>query len=231
MARGHGAKTPHPPFSLHNRIVRGRFKSLWVLSKFWALRPASACLPDGGFIWLFFATGMAQYMGWVDLPDKLHALDVLANPWVMGVSGIAAIAEFFADKVPWLDSAWDSVHTLIRPVGGALLALAVVEPSDPAWQVLVFILGGGATLLSHGAKAGTRVAVNASPEPVSNVVTSTTEDVVTGGLLYLVLADPMTAGIVALVLFIACVAMIWWLRRMFKRLFTREKPKDVAPAA
>ena len=112
-----------------------------------------------------FTVGLARYMGWIDLPDNLAMLDVLANPWVMGVAAIGAIAEFFADKVAWLDSAWDTVHTFIRPIGGALLALSLVSEQDPAWQVVAFLLGGGAAILSHGAKAGTRAVVNASPNP------------------------------------------------------------------
>lgn len=92
---------------------------------------------------------------------------------LIGVAAVGAIAELFADKVLWLDSLWDGVHTLIRPLGGALLAMAVIDPSDPTWQVVVFLLGGGAALLSHGAKAGARPVVNTSPEPVSNIVAST----------------------------------------------------------
>ena len=131
------------------------------------------------------ATGIAMHFGVLPLPDHLQSLQILANPWVMGVAGVATLAEFFADKVAWLDSAWDAVHTFIRPVGGALLTLAVVDPSDPATQVIAFILGGGATLLAHGGKAGARAVVNTSPEPFSNVAVSTIEDVATGGLLFL----------------------------------------------
>ena len=81
-------------------------------------------------------TGIAMQFGVLPLPEHLDSLQVLANPWVMGAAGVAALAEFFADKIAWLDSAWDTVHTAIRPVGGALLALAVVDPSDPATQVI-----------------------------------------------------------------------------------------------
>ena len=77
-----------------------------------------------------FATGLAMRLGALPLPEHLHGLDVLANPWVMGVSGVAAVTEFFADKVMWLDSIWDAVHTLIRPIGGAVLALAMVTPDS-----------------------------------------------------------------------------------------------------
>ena len=178
-----------------------------------------------------FTVGLARYMGWIDLPDNLAMLDVLANPWVMGVSAIGAIAEFFADKVAWLDSAWDSVHTFIRPVGGALLALSLVSEQDPAWQVIAFLLGGGAAILSHGAKAGTRAVVNASPEPFSNVVVSTAEDVATGGLLFLVLSNPVAAIGVAIVMLIGIVIVLYYLRRLLKRLFgdkrRPERPETV----
>ena len=120
---------------------------------------ASVSLLAGWRLYLsIFATGLAMRFGWVPLPEHLHSLQALASPWVIGVAAIAALAEFFADKVMWIDSLWDTVHTAIRPVGGALLALALVDPSDPATQVIAFILGGGASLLSHGAKAGTRAA-------------------------------------------------------------------------
>ena len=93
-----------------------------------------------------FATGMAMRLGALPLPEHLAALDVLANPWVMGIAGIAAVAEFFADKIAWFDSVWDAVHTFVRPVGGAMLALAIIDPGDPATQAVAFILGGGAAL-------------------------------------------------------------------------------------
>jgi hypothetical protein len=141
-----------------------------------------------------FATGVAMHFNLVPLPENLAMLDVLANPWVLGVSALGAVAEFFADKIAWLDSIWDGLHTIIRPVGGALLALAVVDSSDPTWQVIAFLLGGGAALASHATKATARAAVNTSPEPFSNVVVSTVEDVATGGLL--MLADTGDMGAV-----------------------------------
>ena len=122
--------------------------------------------------------------GWVALPDQLHALDVLANNWIIGIAGVGALAEFFADKIAWVDSAWDAIHSVIRPLGGALAqSMAIIDGGDPAWQVGSFLLGGGAAFLAHAGKAGARTLVNASPEPFSNVVVSTGEDVATGGLL------------------------------------------------
>jgi hypothetical protein len=179
-----------------------------------------------------FATGLAMRLGALPLPDHLHALDALANPWVMGVAAIAALAEFFADKVAWLDSAWDTVHTVIRPVGGALLALAIVDPGDPATQAIAFILGGGAALAAHGGKAGARAVVNTSPEPFSNVAVSTAEDVATAGLLWLAYAHPYVAGAIAVVLLALTVWLLLLARRVLRRLFGRRNaPARTTPPA
>ncbi len=172
------------------------------------------------------ATGLAMQFGALPLPAHLQSLQVLANPWVMGAAGAAALLEFFADKVAWLDTVWDTIHTLIRPLGGALLALAVLDPADPATQAIAFLLGGGATLLAHGGKAGARAVVNTSPEPFTNVAVSTTEDLVTGGLLYLAYANPALAGLVALGLLILTVWLLLLARRVLKRIFA---PAPVPP--
>jgi hypothetical protein len=193
---------------------------------------ASVSLLAGWRLYLaIFATGLAMKFGALPLPDNLASLDVLANPWVMGAAAIAALVEFFADKVPWLDSAWDAVHTFVRPVGGALLALAVADPSDPAFQVLAFILGGGAAFAAHAGKAGSRAVVNASPEPFSNIAVSTAEDVTTAGLLWLAYAHPVVAGGVALVLLALTIWLIVIARRVFRKFFARvRRPEDLPPA-
>ena len=175
-----------------------------------------------------FATGLAMRLGAIPLPDHLASLDVLANPWVMGAALIGAVVEFFADKVMWLDSLWDTVHTLVRPVGGALLALAIVDPSDPAMQVVAFLLGGGASLLAHGGKASARAAINTSPEPVSNIAASSVEDIATVGLLWLAYEYPVAAGVVASVLLVLVVALIITARRLIRRVFGR-KAADEPP--
>ena len=165
------------------------------------------------------ATGAAMQLGVLPLPEHLASLQILANPWVMGAAGLAAVLEFFAEKVMWLDTVWDTIHTLIRPLGGALLALAVVDPSDPATQAIAFILGGGASLLAHGGKAGARAVVNTSPEPFSNIAVSTAEDVVTGGLLFVAYQYPVAAGGIALALLALTVWLLLLARRVLKRVF------------
>ena len=166
---------------------------------------ASVSLLSGWRLYLtVFATGLAMSSGYIDLPENLAMLDALANPWVIGVAGLGALAEFFADKIAWLDSIWDGLNTLIRPLGGAMLALAVVDSGDPVWQVVVFLLGGGAALASHATKATARAAVNTSPEPFSNVLLSTAEDVATGGLLALAFANPIAAAAIAVALLGTC---------------------------
>ena len=188
---------------------------------------ASVSLLAGWRLYLcVLATGLAMRLGLLPLPEHLETLRVLANPWVMGAAGFAALCEFFADKILWLDSVWDAVHTAIRPLGGALLALAVVDPSDPVMQVIAFILGGSGALIAHGGKAGARALVNTSPEPVSNIAVSSTEDVMTAGLLYLAYQYPVTAGAIALVLLAAALAMLLWARHLLRRLFGRTEAEE-----
>ena len=164
-----------------------------------------------------FAVGLAMKFGWVALPDQLRALDVLANNWIIGAAALGAVAEFFADKIAWVDSAWDAVHSIIRPVGGALLSMAIIDGGDPAWQVGSFLLGGGAAFLAHAGKAGARALVNASPEPFSNVVVSTGEDVATGGLLALAIAYPIASAAIALVLVALSISLVIAARRALSR--------------
>jgi Domain of unknown function (DUF4126) len=180
---------------------------------------ASLSLLSGWRVYLcVLATGIAMQFGWIALPEHLRGLQVLANPWVLGAAGFGVIAEFFADKVAWIDLLWDAIHTAIRPVGGALLALAVVDANDPTWQVVTLLLGGGAALMGHAAKAGSRAVVNASPEPFSNVVVSTGEDVTTTGLLVAAIANPVLALIVAVAVAVGSIGLIVMMRRMLKRL-------------
>jgi len=164
-----------------------------------------------------FAVGLAMKFGWVALPEQLHALDVLANNWIVGIAGVGALAEYFADKIAWVDSLWDAVHSVVRPIGGALLSMAIIDGADPAWQVGSFLLGGGAALIAHAGKAGARALVNASPEPFSNIVVSTGEDVATAGLLGLAIADPLAAALIAIILVILSIWLVLSARRLLQR--------------
>lgn len=182
---------------------------------------ASTSLLAGWRLYLVtFVTGMAMQLGYVDLPQQLAALDVIADPWVIVISGAAALFEFFADKIAWIDSLWDSINSFVRPLGGALLALAIVDPGDPTWQVISFLLGGGAAFMAHAGKAGARTMVNASPEPFSNVVVSTGEDIATAGLLALAIANPVAAAVIAVVLVGLSIWLVLAARRFVKRMLT-----------
>ena len=163
-------------------------------------------------------TGIAMKFGWIDLPDRLQALDVIANNWVIGIAAVGTIAEFFADKVAWVDSAWDAIHSFIRPLGGALLSLAIIDAGDPAWQIASFLLGGGAAFVAHAGKAGARTLVNASPEPFSNVIVSSAEDLATGGLLALAIANPIAAALIAAILVFLSLWLVVAARRLLRHL-------------
>ena len=171
--------------------------------------------------------------GWVALPDQMQALDVLANNWVLAIAAVGTFAEFFADKIAWVDSAWDAVHSFIRPLGGALLSLAIIDSGDTTWQIASFLLGGGAAFVAHAGKAGARTLVNASPEPFSNVIVSTGEDIATGGLLALAIANPIAAALIAAILVILSLWLVYEARRALKGLINRFNPpppmKDVTP--
>jgi hypothetical protein len=188
---------------------------------------ASTSLLAGWRLYLVtLVTGIAMHFGWIALPEKLHALAILANPWVIGAAAIGTLAEFFADKVQFVDSAWDTVHSVIRPLGGALLALAIVDSGNPTWQVLSFLLGGGAALVAHTGKAGARALVNASPEPYSNIAVSTGEDVVTTGLMAMAIASPVLAAIVAGFIVLGSAWLVFKARRFLKRMLAPQPPRE-----
>ncbi len=158
--------------------------------------------------------GLASRFHWVQLPEQFAVFD---NPWIIGIAGVLYAIEFVADKVPWVDSLWDSVHTLIRPVGAAVIAVASLGEASPAVQGLIALLGGVVAAGSHATKAGTRVAANASPEPFSNWFLSFAEDAFVVGLSFITLKYPLLAlGVsAAIVLLMVLMARsIWrWLRK------------------
>src|SRR3981081_1351741 len=138
-----------------------------------------------------FATGLAIHYHWITLAPPYQSLDVLGDPVVIIVAGVLYAVEFFADKIPWIDSAWDAVHTVIRPIGGALLAIQVLGHPTPAFTVMVPLLAGGTSLVTHTAKSATRLASNTSPEPFSNIALSFGEDVAGFGGLPLIYHHPL----------------------------------------
>jgi hypothetical protein len=159
---------------------------------------------------VLFAVGLAGYLQWVPLPAGLQ---LLAQPWVLGASGLMMAIEFFADKIPALDSLWDTAHTLIRIPAGAALAAAIFGGDSATWATVAALLGGSLAATSHFTKAGSRALINTSPEPFSNVVASGAEDVLVGGLLLLLLAHPwVAAGVVLLLVLVA----IWLLPKLFR---------------
>jgi hypothetical protein len=160
-----------------------------------------------------FATGLEIHFHWINLAPQYQSLEVLGNPWIIGIAGALYFLEFFADKIPWVDSIWDAVHTVIRPIGGALLAIQVLGHPSPALTIIVALLAGGTSLLTHTAKAATRLASNTSPEPVSNIGLSLGEDAAVLGGLTLVNLSPLLALIIFL---IAIVAFFYFARKILR---------------
>ena len=146
-----------------------------------------------------FVTGLAIRMDWVTLTPALHGLSVLSDPVIIGVAGFLYLIGFFADKIPWVDTAWDSVHTFIRPVGAAALAVTALGNTNPAFEIVAALLAGGMALTAHVAKAGTRLVANTSPEPFSNIGLSLAEAGAVFAGLGLSVWNPLVALIVAVV--------------------------------
>jgi hypothetical protein len=158
--------------------------------------------------------GLAAHFGWVALPEQFQ---VFNNPWVIGVAAALYVVEFFADKIPWVDTLWDAVHTFVRPVGGALIAVAALGDASPTVEGLVALLGGAVAAGSHATKAGTRVAANASPEPFSNWALSTIEDVFVVGLGLVTLKFPLLALGVSLLILLMMLLAARWIWQLLRR--------------
>ncbi len=152
--------------------------------------------------------GLAIRYDWVALADRFPDLAVLGEGPVLCAAAIFFCLEFFSDKVPWVDSAWDSIHTLIRPLGGSFLALAALGPMNAEFEVILALLFAGTTLMSHGLKSGTRLAVNTSPEPASNTIVSLGEDVAVAGGLSLMAFHPLWVGSICLIFVAACLYLV-----------------------
>jgi hypothetical protein len=164
------------------------------------------------------AAGLFQRFGVVQLPDSLQ---VLANPFVLGIAITLFLIEFIADKIPYVDSAWDAVHTFIRPPAAALISYSAFGHVAEEWKVGSALLAGGVALTSHGAKATTRAAANASPEPVSNWALSLLEDGLAVFLAWMAAAHPILTAAIVIVLVIISVLLIWKLYGYLRLLGTK----------
>jgi Domain of unknown function (DUF4126) len=157
-----------------------------------------------------FLTGMAGFLGWVELPAGLK---LLQHPAMLGASGFMLFIEFFADKIPGVDSLWDMVHTLVRIPAGAALAASVFGADQATWATVAALLGGTLAATSHVAKATTRAAVNTSPEPFSNIAMSLLGDSVVPVMLWLSWEHPVVFFVLLVLALVVMVVLIWVLAK------------------
>jgi hypothetical protein len=162
--------------------------------------------------------GLASRYGWVALPEQYQVFD---NNLIIGAAIVMYLVEFVADKVPWLDSVWDAVHTIIRPAGGALIAVTTLGHASPVTQTLVALLGGTLAAGTHFSKASTRVVANTSPEPFSNWILSLAEDAFVVGLGVVALKYPLIAAAVVVVGVVLMIVFASWIIRAVKRRWRR----------
>jgi hypothetical protein len=161
--------------------------------------------------------GLASRFDWVALPPQFKVFD---NDIVIGAAIVMYLIEFVADKIPWVDSIWDGIHTVIRPIGGALIAVATLGHASPTVQGLVALLGGSLAAGSHFTKAGTRAVANASPEPFTNWLLSLSEDAFVVGLGFIALKYPVVAALVVIVCIVLMVMFAAWIVRAVRRRWT-----------
>lgn len=162
--------------------------------------------------------GLLQRFGVLHLPPHLQ---VLSHPWVLGIAIALYLVEFFADKIPYFDTAWDAIHTFIRPPAAALLAYAAAGAAAPEWRWGAALLAGGVALTSHGTKASARAAVNTSPEPFSNWVLSFGEDILAVWLTWMATAHPLATTVIVAVLVAVSAYLLYHLFRFARRAFQR----------
>jgi len=162
--------------------------------------------------------GLASRYGWVSLPPQFQAFN---NDWVIGAAVVMYLIEFFADKIPYVDTVWDVLHTAIRPVGGALIAVTTLGEASPTVEALIALLGGTVAAGSHLTKTSTRATANTSPEPFSNWILSIGEDLFVVGLGYLALKHPIAALVVTAILLVLIVMFAAIIIRTVRRWFAR----------
>jgi Domain of unknown function (DUF4126) len=169
--------------------------------------------------------GLAKRYGWVTLPEQFQVFD---NDIVIAVALVLYVIEFVADKIPWVDSMWDAVHTVIRPIGGAVIAVTTLGDASPAMQGLIALMGGSLAAGTHLTKAGTRAAANTSPEPFSNWVLSFAEDAFVIGLASLALAYPVAAALVVIVGVVLMLVFATWIVRALRRRWSNRSAVSTA---
>ena len=180
-----------------------------------------------------FSAGISMYgvlalLGVAGRFDWIEAPELLERPAVIAVCLALFLVELVVDKIAWLDSVWDVVHTFLRPVAGA--AIMAIAPDQSLPVPVALAVGGGLALTSHGAKASTRALVNASPEPASNVVVSTAEDGLVAVLMALAIANPVVAGVLTVVLFLCAIGVILAARHLLRRLKRKWRDRRRPPA-
>jgi len=159
--------------------------------------------------------GILDRLGVLQLPPGLEAL---SHPVIIAIAGVLYLAEFVADKVPAFDTVWDAIHTFVRIPAAAVLAFAMLGDVAEPWRTGAALLGGTVALSAHGLKAGTRLAANASPEPVSNWILSFGEDAATVGILWMATSHPILSLLLAAAVVLAAVLSIRWILRTLRRL-------------
>jgi len=164
--------------------------------------------------------GLTEHFHLVALPEQFRAFD---HPVVIGLALAMYLVEFVADKIPWFDSIWDAIHTIVRPIGGALIAVNAMGAATPASTALAALLGGTIAMTTHVTKASTRAAVNVSPEPFSYWFLSLSEDVIAVGISYLALQHPVIASVVAIALLVAIISSAWLIVRVVRRRVARRQ--------
>lgn len=170
--------------------------------------------------------GLASRFDWVSLPPQFKVFD---NDIVIGAALVMYVIEFVADKIPWVDSMWDAAHTVIRPLGGALIAVATLGDASPTMEGLAALLGGTLAAGTHFTKAGTRAVANTSPEPFSNWILSISEDLFVVGLGMLALKYPAAAAVVVVVGVVLMLVFASWIIRAVRRRWRRTGDQFAQP--
>ena len=169
--------------------------------------------------------GLASRYGWVALPEQYRAFD---NDVIIVTALVLYVVEFFADKIPWVDSLWDAVHTAIRPIGGAVIAVTTLGDASPTVEGLVALLGGTLAAGTHFTEAGTRAVANTSPEPFSNWFLSVGEDIFVVSLGFIALKYPLIAALVVITGVLLMVVFATWIVRAVKRRWRQRAPREAA---